>query len=220
MQPATTSSTNYDLVEQFMAYLLTLSSTEYTQFFCETCYERLDTPLECRPTSPFHENTGTCSHCKRCDDVSSPHMNRFLAERGLYLKDSPYLVEFGQCEGNQTASLILNWLIPTGYAHERWKDKHHNEEAQFSWVKYGRKLEKEVHRSSFLSETSKALLIAFYTHRYRADRFTPDPTEDKPTPVLLTQSEPAVSEYLPISTFARFKAFVANTLKGWKGEGI
>jgi hypothetical protein len=207
MQPATTNITDYDLVEQFMTYLLTLSSTEYTQFFCETCYGQLNTPDECRPTSPFHENTGICSYCKRCDDVSSPHMNRFLAEHGLNLEDSPF-------------SVILNWLIPMNYAQQRRDDELHGESAQISWVKYGRNLKKEVHRCSYLSETSKALLTAFYTHRYRADRFTPDPTENKPTPVLLALGEPMVSELLPISTFARFNAFVANTLKSWKGERI
>ena len=203
-----------------MTYLLTLNSTEYTQFFCETCYERLDTPLYCRPTSPFHETYSTCSHCQRSDDVSSPHMNRFLAEHGLYLKKSPFLIQVGQCEDDETAKLILDWLMPTGYAQERRNDECYNETSQFSWVKYGRKLEKEVHRSPYLSETSKALLIAFYTHRYRADRFTPDSTEDKPTPVLGALSEPAVSESLPISTFVRFKTFVANTLNRWKGERI
>lgn len=216
-----------------MHYLLTLNSTQYTQFYCQTCYERLDTPMECRPSSPFHENTGTCSHCGRCDDVTSPYMNRFLAEHGLYLKESTFLVQVGQSEEDQTAALILNWLIPTGYAHERRKDKLHNEDGPFSWVKYGRKLEKEVRRCSYLSETSKALLIAFYTHRYRADRFTPDPTEDKPkdsgialrdefgnAPLSVgpLQDRQAVNEFLPTSTFERFKAFVANILTSCKGE--
>lgn len=239
METTTLNTTNYELIRQFTNHLLTLDSNEYTRFYCETCYERLEMATECRPSSPFHEKFGECDHCKRNDDVSNPHLNKFLNENGLCLHNDPYRRQTYPYHTDETALLVWNYLTPHDYARNRLDDIYHKEDALFTWIKYGRKKAKDVLRHSSLTQESKELLLTFYSLRFGADRFTPDPSEenpsetgiisdtgipleneliDEPLSILPVQNESAANEFLPSSTFKRFKAFVANKLIGWKGE--
>jgi hypothetical protein len=171
METRRENKTDYGLTEQFMTYLCSLSPTELTIFYCETCHQRLGTAAICQPTSFFQEKQDTCFHCGRFDDVSNPHINKFLNEQGLSLTYP--ITDLVECDLSidETIELFRDWLIPYDYTSYRKSDRYHQESAQFSWIKYGRKKEKEVVRSYLLSQSSKEMLLAFYPHCYSAERF-------------------------------------------------
>ena len=219
--------TDYALVEEFMQHLLTLNSSQLLTFYCETCHDRLGTPTECCPTSPFQENTGTCSHCDRIDDVSNPEINRFLNERSLTLEYYSGLIRVVP-EVDETITLIRDWLIPNDYAFLRWRDSTHGEDTSFTWTKYGRKQQKALCRSSIITQESKSLLLPFYPLCYSLIRFTSESAK-KPNeeiskeipqnlvdefPIPISESNGQLdSERLALTTFERFKAFVARILQ-------
>lgn len=229
MEATREKGTDYVLVEEFMQHLLTLDSSQLMTFYCETCHDRLGTPIECCPSSPFQENTGTCSHCDRIDDVSNPEINRFLNKRILTLEYCSGLIRVVP-EVDETTTLIRDWLIPNDYAFLRHRDSSHGEESSFTWTKYGRKQEKQLYRSSTITQESKSLLLPFYPLCYSLVRFTPEPVKkpeeetSKETalnlvdefliPVSESNGQP-VSERSVLSTFGRFKAFVASIPQRW-----
>ena len=221
MEVSREKRTDYALVEEFKIQLMTLDSSELTTFYCETCHDRLATPVERRPASPFQECFGICSHCDRYDDVSNPDINQFLNERNQMLEHDPNFVQrVGGHDEDETVTLIRDWLIPTDYTSQYQRDVSHGEKASFAWVKYGRKQEKRAYCTSAISSESKSYLLSFYPLCYSADRF-------KATPIDEPVDEPALSqpvyEFLTVdnksdtveatrarSTFGRFVTFLAS----------
>lgn len=185
------NDTNYELVELFMLHLCSMSPTELTTFYCETCHGRLGTAEQCRPGGPYQESTGRCTNCERYDDVSNPLINQFLNERKQYLKPSPFDFAVMRESFDETTELLQKWLIPDDYASFRSDDRRHKEEVAFTWTKYGRTKGKQAYKEHSLCETSKDLLVPFYFLCYSAERFNAAPINE---PVDDLVSKPALSE--------------------------
>lgn len=222
------NDTNYELVEQFMQHLRSMSPTKLTTFYCETCHDRLGTAEQCRPGGPFQESTGRCTNCERHDDVSNPLINLFLNERKQYLKPNPFDFAVMQESFDETTQLLKAWLIPDDYASFRRDDQWHKEEGSFTWIKYGRTKAKRAYREHSLSEPSKTLLQSFYPLCYSADRFEAAPIDepvkesaneliDEPgiielvaEPVVATNELDNIEPAKPLSTFGRVATFLAS----------
>lgn len=169
--------TDYRLIEQFIDYLLSLSPTELTTFYCETCHDRLAKETECRPTNPFYENSGRCTNCNRGEEVSNPYINQFLNERGLRLEGNNVSSGDFWIAFDETDDVLRDWLIPYGYGTSQSNGIFDEEGALFSWVKYGRTKEKNAYKelNHRLHAPSKALLSHFYPLCYSAERFASAP---------------------------------------------
>ncbi len=211
-----------------MQHLRSISPTELTTFYCETCHDRLGTAEQCRPGGPFQESIGKCTNCERYDNVSNPLINQFLNERKLYLKPNPFDFAVMQESFDETIQLLRAWLIPDDYARFRHDDQWHKEVGSFTWIKYGRTKAKQTYREHSLSEPSKSLLQSFYPLCYSADQFEATPIDE---PVkesanesinelgiieLATESKVVNNESdnieptRSVSTFGRVAAFLAS----------
>ena len=156
------NETSPNQIVPFISFVLSLSPTELTTFYCDRCHERLNGPSETWPTDPFQEHLGLCSHCKRNEHVSNPYVNQFLNEHSISLGPDDNFSGLSLRYASFEARLIRDWLIPFDYSRNRKTDKFYNEEAGSTWVNYGKKKTKEVGRSFVLDERGKTLLTEFF----------------------------------------------------------
>ena len=195
------NQTNYALIEEFTKLLLALTPTELTTSYCETCYLRLEVPAPCWPTSPFQEDKCYCINCNRYDYVSNPYIIPLLNFNRLTLENQRVRVENLRYIRDETNEVIRDWLIPSGYLQFRNNERYHKETPAASWFRYGRQRSKQACRS-FLSETSKAQLLRFYSLCYSLERFETAPIDEpqliNPLDTLDSFSIPAEATHPPV----------------------
>ena len=168
-----------EMVDSFIRYLMTLTPTELTTFYCEDCHGQLETDLINRPGNPFHETNGTCSRCDRFEDVSNPAINRFLNEKELSLEhDSGLITRFGD-NNDQLIRILQNWLTPTDYSSVTYMSRTSNQTPAEAWVMYGRKKVKQVYKTSSIGVVYKVMLLAFFPDCYSIERFNANPISGK-----------------------------------------
>lgn len=168
-----------DIISSFISYLVTLTPTELTTFYCEFCHSRQETDTINRPGNPFHEARGICTGCGHYEEVSNPAINQFLNKNELTLeRDSDFLSRFGECS-EQLTRILQDWLTPTDYGLATYSRIRKDPSAE-AWVVYGRKKAKQVYKDSSLGVVYKVMLLDFFSRCYSMDRFNADPIGYKP----------------------------------------